>query len=129
MVNFADYKLSGLKLIEPNIFHDNRGYFFEKYNSQLYCDNRIDEIFVQDNISYSVDLGTIRGLHMQAPPFSQGKLVSVVRGGIFDVAVDVRRKSPTYGEWAAVELNDSNNLQFWIPAGFLHAFRLFNRKQ
>jgi len=122
-MNIADYNLAGLKLLKPEVFHDNRGYFFEKYNFKLYSDQGIDDNFVQDNISFSPDAGTLRGLHMQAPPFPQGKLVSVVRGAIFDVAVDVRRESPTYGWWSAVELNDSNHLQFWIPAGFLHGFQ------
>ena len=123
MVNIADYKLAGLKLLEPQVFHDNRGYFFEQYNSRLCSDQGIGDKFVQDNISFSAEVGTLRGLHMQVPPFPQGKLISVVRGAIFDVAVDVRRSSPTYGKWAAVELNDSNHLQFWIPAGFLHGFQ------
>ena len=118
-----DYKLAGLKLLEPRVFYDNRGYFFEKYNAKLCSGHGIDDNFVQDNMSFSADVGTLRGLHMQAPPFSQGKLVCVVRGAILDVAVDVRRESPTYGQWAAVELNDSNHLQFWIPAGFLHGFQ------
>jgi dTDP-4-dehydrorhamnose 3,5-epimerase len=123
LVNISDYKIAGLKLLEPRVFHDNRGYFFEQYNAKLCSDQGIDNNFVQDNISFSADVGTLRGLHMQAPPFAQGKLVSVVRGAIFDVAVDVRRKSPTYGKWAAVELSGSNHLQFWIPAGFLHGFQ------
>lgn len=123
MVKVIDYKISGLKLLEPKIAYDKRGYFFENYNAKLCSDHGIDDNFVQDNISFSADVGTLRGLHMQAPPFPQGKLVSVVRGAIFDVAVDIRRSSPTYGKWAAVELNDSNHLQFWIPAGFLHGFQ------
>lgn len=123
MVNIADYKLAGLKLLEPRVFYDNRGYFFEQYNSKLCSGQGIDDNFVQDNMSFSADVGTLRGLHMQAPPFAQGKLVCVVRGAIFDVAVDVRRDSSTYGHWAAVELNDVNHLQFWIPAGFLHGFQ------
>ena len=123
MVNISNYKIAGLKLLEHRVFHDNRGYFFEQYNSKLCSDQGIDDNFVQDNISFSADVGTLRGLHMQAPPFPQGKLVSVVRGAIFDVAVDVRHESPTYGQWAAVELNDSNHRQFWIPAGFLHGFQ------
>lgn len=128
MVNITDYKIAGLKLLKPRIFQDNRGYFFEKYNSQLFLDKGIDDNFVQDNMSLSAVVGTLRGLHMQAPPFPQGKLVSVVRGAIFDVAVDVRRASPTYGQWAAVEINDTNHLQFWIPAGFLHGFQTLQPK-
>jgi dTDP-4-dehydrorhamnose 3,5-epimerase len=123
MVNITDYKIAGLKLVEPKIFHDERGYFLEKHNSKMFSSLGIADKFVQDNMSYSENVGTLRGLHIQAPPFAQDKLVSVVRGAIFDVAVDVRRDSPTYGQWAAVELNDSNHLQFWIPAGFLHGFQ------
>lgn len=123
MVKVIDYKISGLKLLEPKIAYDKRGYFFEKYNAKLFSNQGIADNFVQDNMSFSLDVGTLRGLHMQAPPFAQGKLVSVVRGAIFDVAVDVRLGSPTYGQWAAVELTPSNNLQFWIPAGFLHGFQ------
>ena len=128
MVNIADYKLEGLKLFEPQVFHDNRGYFFEQYNSKLYSDQGIGDNLVQDNMSFSSDVGTLRGLHLQAPPFAQGKLVSVVQGAIFDVAVDVRSGSPTYGQWAAIELNDHNHLQLWIPAGFLHGFQTLQPK-
>ena len=123
MAKIIECRIAGLKLCEPTILSDSRGYFFEKYKSHFFSDHGIDANFVQDNMSFSERTGTVRGLHLQAPPFQQGKLVSVVRGAIFDVAVDVRNDSPTYGQWMAVELNDTVHRQFWIPAGFLHGFQ------
>lgn len=113
--------IEGLLIIEPRIFNDDRGYFYESYNEKKYRDAGIDVTFVQDNMSCS-SKGTIRGLHAQAPPFAQGKLVRVTQGSVIDVAVDIRKDSPTYGQHYAVELSAKNHLQFWVPAGFLHGF-------
>jgi dTDP-4-dehydrorhamnose 3,5-epimerase len=113
--------IEGLLLIEPRIFNDDRGYFYESYNEKKYRDAGIDVTFVQDNMSCS-SKGTMRGLHAQAPPFGQGKLVRVTQGSVIDVAVDIRKTSPTYGQHFAVELSATNHLQFWIPEGFLHGF-------
>ena len=113
--------IEGLLIIEPRVFPDDRGYFFESYSKQRYQDAGVDVDFVQDNQSSS-SKGTLRGLHAQAPPYGQGKLVQVTRGSVIDVAVDIRKNSPTFGEYFTVELNDENRKQFWIPEGFLHGF-------
>ncbi|RKR81438.1 dTDP-4-dehydrorhamnose 3,5-epimerase [Mucilaginibacter gracilis] len=113
--------IEGLLIIEPQIFPDDRGYFYESYNQQKYIAAGIDVNFVQDNQSSS-SKGTLRGLHAQAPPFGQGKLVRVTQGSVIDVAIDVRKGSPTYGQHFKIELSAKNNLQFWIPEGFLHGF-------
>ena len=113
--------IEGLLLIEPRIFPDDRGYFYESYNEKKYREAGIDVTFVQDNQSSS-SKGTMRGLHAQAPPYGQGKLVRVTQGSVIDVAVDIRKGSPTYGQHYAVELSAQNHLQFWIPEGFLHGF-------
>ena len=113
--------IEGLLLIEPRIFNDDRGYFYESYNEKRYREAGIDVTFVQDNMSCS-SKGTMRGLHAQAPPFGQGKLVRVTQGSVIDVAVDIRKNSPTYGQHYAVELSAKNHLQFWVPEGFLHGF-------
>lgn len=120
-MNVTKTDIEGLLLIEPNIFRDERGYFLESYNDGRYHEAGIPELFVQDNVSVSKK-GVIRGLHYQVPPFDQGKLVSVLRGRVIDVAVDIRTGSPTYGEHVAVELSADNHKQFWIPAGFAHGF-------
>lgn len=121
-MNVTTFEIEGLVLIEPRIFHDDRGFFFESYNLNKYRDHVGDDIqFVQDNISSSKK-GVLRGLHFQTPPFAQGKLVSVLRGSVLDVAVDIRSGSPTFGKHHIVELSGSNKLQFWIPPGFAHGF-------
>jgi len=113
--------IEGLLIIEPRIFPDDRGVFFESYNKKKYAEAGINVDFVQDNQSLS-QKNAVRGLHGQAEPFAQGKLVSVIRGRVLDVAVDIRKNSPTYGQHYAIELSAENHLQFWIPAGFLHGF-------
>jgi dTDP-4-dehydrorhamnose 3,5-epimerase len=113
--------IEGLLIIEPRIFPDDRGYFYESYNKQKYVPAGIDVDFVQDNQSSS-SKGTLRGLHAQAPPFGQGKLVRVTQGSVIDVALDIRKDSPTYGQHFTIKLSAENNLQFWIPEGFLHGF-------
>lgn len=115
-----DLRLSGLKKIVPRLFKDVRGYFFESYRQPIYASLGIGDFFVQDNVSLS-QRGTIRALHFQAPP-GQAKLVSCLQGKIWDVAVDVRSDSPTFGQWEAVELDDESCAQIYIPAGFAHGF-------
>jgi dTDP-4-dehydrorhamnose 3,5-epimerase len=114
-------EIEGLMVIHPSVFEDNRGCFFESYNKITFQQYGLDVDFVQDNQSLSRK-NVIRGLHFQAPPFAQGKLVRVVRGKAIDVAVDIRKKSPTFGQHVAVELSAENNKMFWIPEGFAHGF-------
>ena len=111
-----------LLVITPQRFGDERGFFSETWNSARYADAGIDATFVQDNHSLSEAVGTLRGLHCQTPPMGQGKLVRCGRGVIFDVAVDARVGSPTYGAWFGTELSFENGKQLWIPEGFLHGF-------
>lgn len=113
--------LEGLVLIEPNVFGDARGYFLESYQQEAFRNAGIDAHFVQDNESCS-SAGVLRGLHFQHPPHAQGKLVRVVRGRVWDVAVDIRVASPTYGQYFGVELTGENKRQLWIPPGFAHGF-------
>ena len=111
-----------VKLVTPPRFGDDRGFFSETYNAQRFREAGIDADFVQDNHSLSAQKGTVRGLHFQAPPFAQAKLVRVLRGAIIDVAVDVRKGSPTYGQWVSAELSAANGVQIFVPRGFLHGF-------
>jgi dTDP-4-dehydrorhamnose 3,5-epimerase len=113
--------IEGVLIIEPRAFVDDRGFFMETYNRERYLQSGVDGEFVQDNVSVSKK-GTLRGLHYQAPPFAQGKLVQVLRGSVLDVAVDIRFGSPTFGKYVSVELSAENKKQFWIPAGFAHGF-------
>ena len=113
--------LPGLKLIEPRVFEDPRGYFYESYNKSTFKDIGIDVEYLQDNQSLS-QRGVLRGLHFQNEPFAQGKLVRVIKGSVLDVAVDIRNGSPTYGQHYDVELNEDNKLILWVPAGFAHGF-------
>ena len=109
-------------LIEPKVFGDDRGFFLESFNQQVFNQaTGTDYSFVQDNHSRSKK-GVLRGLHYQLPPHAQGKLVRVVRGAVFDVAVDVRRGSPTFGQWVGAELTEDNHRQLWLPPGFAHGF-------
>lgn len=114
-------QIEGLLVIKPKVFYDDRGYFYETFNKQRYIDSGIPYEFVQDNQSLS-HKGALRGLHFQAPPFEQGKLVRVVKGAVLDVVVDIRKNSTTFGQHFAIELNEENMLQFWIPPGFAHGF-------
>lgn len=110
-------------VIIPDRFGDDRGFFSESWNGQTLSRAGLAlPEFVQDNHSLSARAGTVRGLHYQSPPFAQGKLVRCGRGSLLDVAVDARRGSPRYGQWVAVELNDRNGRQLWVPPGFLHGF-------
>ncbi len=114
-------KIKDLLIIKPRVFADARGYFFESYNETVFKQNGINANFVQDNQSLS-NTGVLRGLHFQAPPFEQGKLVRVITGAVLDVAVDIRKNSPTYGEHVAMELTEENKTMFFIPPGFAHGF-------
>lgn len=114
-------KIKDLLIIKPKVFADSRGYFFESYNADVFKQNNITVNFVQDNQSLS-STGVLRGLHFQAPPFDQGKLVRVITGAVLDIAVDIRKDSPSYGEHIAIELTEENKSMFYIPPGFAHGF-------
>nr|WP_255616464.1 dTDP-4-dehydrorhamnose 3,5-epimerase [Microvirga puerhi] len=109
-------------IVRTKAFQDSRGFFTETYNQAAFAKAGITEAFVQDNVSLSTQVGTVRGLHFQLPPFAQAKLVRVVRGRILDIAVDLRRASPTFGQHVAVELSETNRQQIFVPAGFAHGF-------
>lgn len=114
-------EIEGVYIIKPRVFGDARGYFFESYSKREF-EEKVGKVdFVQDNESMSKK-GVMRGLHFQRPPFSQSKLVRCVKGSVLDVAVDIRKGSPTYGKHVAVELTEDNHLQFFIPKGFAHGF-------
>lgn len=116
------YALDGPVRIEPKRIGDSRGHFIETYRDDWFRENVANVGFVQDNQSFSVNFGTIRGLHYQLPPFGQGKLVRCVSGAIFDVAVDMRLGSPTFGKWVSEILTSENAFQLWVPEGFAHGF-------
>lgn len=120
-MNFKETYIKGLLVIEPNVFKDPRGYFFESYSKEKFREIGIDYEFVQDNQSLSQQ-GALRGMHFQAPPYDQGKLVKVTKGSVLDVAVDIRKNSDTYGRHFCIELSESNFRMFWIPPGFAHGF-------
>lgn len=109
-------------IIKPRAFSDDRGFFVESYNRSTFESAGIDVEFCQDNFSYSAHAGTVRGLHFQAPPYAQSKLVRVLRGSIIDIAIDARRSSPTFGKWVKAELSAENLNQLFVPRGFLHGF-------
>lgn len=114
--------LEGLLLLTPRRFGDLRGFFAETYSARVLAENGITDQFVQDNHSLSAQVGTVRGLHFQAPPHAQAKLVRCGRGTLLDVAVDIRKGSPTFGQWFGAELSFENGRQLFIPAGFAHGF-------
>lgn len=117
-----DRKLPGVKLIEPTVFEDHRGFFMESYNEERFAAFGIPMLFVQDNHSLSVESGVLRGLHYQLNPVAQTKLVRVIAGAILDVVVDIRHGSPTYGQWEGFELSALNKKQLLVPQGFAHGF-------
>jgi dTDP-4-dehydrorhamnose 3,5-epimerase len=121
-VQIEDTPLAGLRVLTPRRFGDSRGFFSESWNRRLLADHGMDYDFVQDNHSVSARVNTVRGLHFQSPPHAQAKLVRCGKGRLFDVAVDIRKGSPTYGQWYGVELSFENGRQLMIPAGFLHGF-------
>ena len=124
--NFIKTKIDGVYIIEPKVFGDSRGYFMETYNKEHFEEAGLDMTFVQDNESKS-NKGVLRGLHFQRK-HSQGKLVRVTQGEVFDVAVDLRIGSPTYGQWYGVILNEENKKQFYIPKGFAHGFLVLSEE-
>jgi dTDP-4-dehydrorhamnose 3,5-epimerase len=121
-VQIENTPLPDLKILTPHRFGDARGFFCESWNSQTLAAQGLHYDFVQDNYSFSAEAGTVRGLHFQAPPHAQDKLVRCGRGRLFDVAVDIRKGSPTYGQWFGIELSFENGKQLLVPAGFLHGF-------
>jgi dTDP-4-dehydrorhamnose 3,5-epimerase len=121
-VKIIDTKLPGVKIVEPQVFGDNRGWFYESYSYEKLKSGGIDVNFVQDNRSYSKEKGTLRGIHFQKSPMAQTKLITCTRGKILDVAVDLRKDSPDYLKWVSVELSEENKLMLFIPKGFGHGF-------
>ncbi len=120
-MEFLKTEISGLLIIKPKVFEDERGYFFESFSREEFLKGGIDVIFDQDNESRS-QKDVLRGLHFQNPPFEQAKLVRVLKGAALDVAVDIRKDSPTYGKWNSIILDEENKLMYWIPPGFAHGF-------
>lgn len=123
MMKKIETELPGVVIVEPQVFGDQRGYFMETYNKQAFAELGITTEFVQDNQSYSAQKGILRGIHFQNAPYAQAKLVRVTKGAVLDVAVDLRRGSPTYKKWVAVELSAENKRMLFIPRGFGHGFR------
>ena len=122
MIEVIKTNIEGVLIIQPKVFGDSRGYFLESFNAREFAEKTgIDVTFVQDNESRS-HYGVLRGLHFQLPPFTQSKLVRVVRGRVLDVAVDIRKGSPTYGQHISCELTEDNHRQFFVPKGFAHGF-------
>lgn len=124
-MNVIKTEIDGVVIIEPRIFEDSRGYFFESFSQREFDEKVCPITFVQDNESKS-SYGVMRGLHFQRPPFTQSKLVRCVKGAVLDVAVDIRKGSPTYGLHVAVELTEDNHRQFFIPKGFAHGFAVLS---
>lgn len=124
-MNVIKTDIEGVVIIEPRIFTDARGYFFESFSERDFCKEVREIKFVQDNESKS-SYGVMRGLHFQRPPFTQSKLVRVIKGAVLDVAVDIRKGSPTYGQHVAVELTEDNHRQFFVPRGFAHGFAVLS---
>lgn len=126
-MNVIKTAIDGVFILEPRLFEDARGYFFESFNQREFEEKVAPVVFVQDNESKS-SYGVVRGLHYQKPPYTQSKLVRVVQGAVLDVAVDVRKGSPTFGQHVAVELTGENHRQFFIPRGFLHGFSVLSEE-
>lgn len=122
-MNIIKTELNDCYIIEPNKFGDNRGWFMESYNKNAFKENGLEYDFVQDNESFSKEKGVLRGLHFQRPPYTQAKLVRCTKGKVYDVVVDIRKDSSTYGKWIGVELSPENNRQLLVPRGFLHGFQ------
>jgi dTDP-4-dehydrorhamnose 3,5-epimerase len=122
MIDICEFEIPGIKLVIPKRFNDLRGYFSETWSDRLFRREIADVTFVQDNQSGSAKKGTLRGMHFQKPPFTQGKLIRVIRGSVFAVAVDLRKGSPTYRKHVRTELDGLEGTQLWVPPGFLHGF-------
>lgn len=125
MITVIDTEIEDVKILEPRIFNDSRGYFFESFSQREFEEKVCRTVFVQDNESRSV-AGVVRGLHFQKPPYTQAKLVRVIHGAVLDVAVDIRRGSPTFGKHVAVELTADNHRQLFVPRGFAHGFAVLS---
>lgn len=121
-MKFIKTDIKDLLVIEPNVFGDNRGWFSESYNYDIFIQNGIDNVFIQDNHSFSEQKGILRGLHFQNNPKAQTKLVRCTKGRIWDVAVDLRKSSPTYLKWFGIELTEENHKMLLVPKGFAHGF-------
>ena len=126
-MNVIKTSIDGVVIIEPRLFKDARGYFFESFNQKEFEEKVCHTAFVQDNESKS-SYGVVRGLHFQKPPFAQSKLVRVIKGVVLDVAVDIRKGSPTFGQYVSVELTGENHRQFFIPRGFAHGFSVLSEE-
>lgn len=124
-MNIIQTSIAGVVIIEPRLFKDDRGYFFESFSEREFNTQVREVKFVQDNESMS-SYGVMRGLHFQRPPYTQSKLVRCVKGAVLDVAVDIRKGSPTYGQYVAVELTEENHRQFFVPRGFAHGFAVLS---
>ena len=121
-MKFEPQTIADVVLVVPKRFGDSRGFFAETFRANLFDEHRVAGPFVQDNHAYSADAGVLRGLHFQEPPMAQAKLVRCIRGAIFDVAVDIRKSSATYGQYVSAELTAENGAQLYLPAGFAHAY-------
>lgn len=121
-MEYQDTKFKDAKIIIPKVFSDERGFFLESYSAEDFKKHGIDNVFIQDNHSKSVDIGVLRGLHYQRPPYAQAKLVRVTRGAVIDVIVDIRKDSDTYGQWESYELTADNFKMLFVPQGFAHGF-------
>ena len=126
-MNIIKTDIGGVLILEPRMFKDERGYFYESFSQREFEENVCRTTFVQDNQSMSV-YGVVRGLHFQKPPFCQSKLVRCIKGAVLDVAVDIRKGSPTFGKYVAVELTEDNHRQFFIPRGFAHGFAVLSEE-
>lgn len=124
-MNIIQTSIAGVVIIEPRLFKDDRGYFFESFSEREFNAQIREVKFVQDNESMS-SYGVMRGLHFQRPPYTQSKLVRCVKGAVLDIAVDIRKGSPTYGQYVAVELTEENHRQFFVPRGFAHGFAVLS---
>ena len=127
MMEVVETNIEGVIIIEPRIFKDDRGYFFESFSQREFEEKVCKTTFVQDNES-KTGYGVLRGLHFQKPPFAQSKLVRVIKGAVLDVAVDIRKGSPTFGQYVSVELTGDNHRQFFIPRGFAHGFSVLSEE-
>lgn len=121
-MEFIKTDLKDVYLIQPKVFSDTRGFFLESFSSRSFSENGIKCVFVQDNHSKSIPKGVLRGLHFQKPPYTQSKLIRVIKGVILDVVVDLRKSSPTYGQWRSFELSEANFAMLFVPTGFAHGF-------
>ena len=124
-MNIIKTEIEGLVIVEPRIFRDDRGYFYESFSQREFEENVCRTTFVQDNQSMS-SYGVVRGLHFLKPPYCQSKLVRCIKGAVLDVAVDIRKGSPTFGKYVAVELTEDNHRQFFVPRGFAHGFAVLS---